>query len=140
MALAACGHPADGRAASGPRGNVRPRAVRPARRARRRVASTGVAHGPREGSADGTRRALRDPLPTAAGAAARRGRGRAMTSGTAQPPDVEPGGAVIVQPSASYSITMRVRLPQRPGLFGLVATAIGNTGAILGAIDLVRVE
>jgi malate dehydrogenase (oxaloacetate-decarboxylating) len=46
----------------------------------------------------------------------------------------------ILQPSASYSITMRVRLPQRPGAFGQVASAIGRTGAILGAIDLVRVE
>ena len=45
-----------------------------------------------------------------------------------------------MQPSASYSITMRVRLPQRPGAFGQVASAIGETGAILGAIDLVGVE
>jgi malate dehydrogenase (oxaloacetate-decarboxylating) len=49
-------------------------------------------------------------------------------------------GAGIVQPSASYSITIRARLPQRPGAFGQVASAIGDTGAILGAIDLVRVE
>ena len=48
--------------------------------------------------------------------------------------------AAVVQPSASYSIVMRVCLPQRPGAFGQVATAIGETGAILGAIDLVRVE
>src|SRR5919198_1378942 len=46
----------------------------------------------------------------------------------------------IVQPSASYSILMRVRLPQRPGSFARVASAIGQTGAILGAIDLVRVD
>jgi malate dehydrogenase (oxaloacetate-decarboxylating) len=52
----------------------------------------------------------------------------------------QPIEAAIVQPSASYSIVMRVRLPQRPGSFGHVATAIGETGAILGAIDLVRVE
>jgi malate dehydrogenase (oxaloacetate-decarboxylating) len=45
-----------------------------------------------------------------------------------------------VRPSASYSITMRVRLLQRPGAFARVAAAIGETGAILGAIDLVRVE
>jgi malate dehydrogenase (oxaloacetate-decarboxylating) len=45
-----------------------------------------------------------------------------------------------LQPSASYSFTMRIRIPQRPGAFGRVATAIGETGAILGAIDLVRVE
>jgi malate dehydrogenase (oxaloacetate-decarboxylating) len=48
--------------------------------------------------------------------------------------------AVTLQPSASYSITMRVRLPQRPGSFANVAAAIGQTGAILGGIDLVRVE
>ena len=34
----------------------------------------------------------------------------------------------ILQPSASYSITMRVRLPQRPGSFALVASAIGAPG------------
>jgi malate dehydrogenase (oxaloacetate-decarboxylating) len=48
--------------------------------------------------------------------------------------------SAILHPSASYSITMRVRLPQRPGAFGQVASAIGRTGAILGAIDLVGVE
>jgi malate dehydrogenase (oxaloacetate-decarboxylating) len=35
---------------------------------------------------------------------------------------------------------MRVRLVQRPGAFAGVAAAIGETGAILGAIDLVRVD
>jgi malate dehydrogenase (oxaloacetate-decarboxylating) len=49
-------------------------------------------------------------------------------------------GAAIVQPSASYSIVIRARLPSRAGAFGQVATTIGNTGAILGAIDLVKVE
>lgn len=48
--------------------------------------------------------------------------------------------AADVQPSASYSITMRVRLRQRPGAFARVAGAIGEIGSILGAIDLVRVE
>jgi len=33
---------------------------------------------------------------------------------------------------------MRVRQRQRPGAFARVAGAIGETGAILGAIDLVR--
>jgi malate dehydrogenase (oxaloacetate-decarboxylating) len=46
----------------------------------------------------------------------------------------------ILPPSACYSITMRVRLQQRPGAFARVASAIGETGSILGAIDLVRVE
>jgi malate dehydrogenase (oxaloacetate-decarboxylating) len=44
------------------------------------------------------------------------------------------------QPSASYSITIRVQLPHTPGSFARVATAIGQAGGILGAIDLVRVE
>jgi len=65
-------------------------------------------------------------------------------AGSSSPPeDVVPSpaeGAAIVQPSASYSITIRARLPQRPGAFGQVASVIGETGAILGAIDLVRVE
>jgi malate dehydrogenase (oxaloacetate-decarboxylating) len=46
----------------------------------------------------------------------------------------------ILQPSASYSITMRLRQRQQPGAFARVAAAIGETGAILGAIDLVRSE
>src|SRR3954471_14709803 len=45
-----------------------------------------------------------------------------------------------LQPSASYSFTMRLELPQRPGAFAGVANVIGNEGAILGAIDLVRVD
>jgi malate dehydrogenase (oxaloacetate-decarboxylating) len=49
-------------------------------------------------------------------------------------------GDLALQPSASYSLTLRVRIPQRPGSFARVAQAIGNAGAILGAIDLVRVE
>jgi malate dehydrogenase (oxaloacetate-decarboxylating) len=48
--------------------------------------------------------------------------------------------APALHPSASYSITMRVRLQQRPGAFARVAGAIGDTGAILGAIDIVRVD
>jgi len=49
-------------------------------------------------------------------------------------------GDLALQPSASYSITLRVRIPQRPGSFARVAQAIGNAGAILGGIDLVRVD
>src|SRR4051794_17779522 len=45
-----------------------------------------------------------------------------------------------LQPSASYSFTMRLELPQRPGAFAAVASVIGAEGAILGAIDLVRVD
>ena len=64
----------------------------------------------------------------------------AGSSSSTQAVAPQPAEVAIVQPSASYSIVMRVRLPQRPGSFGHVATAIGETGAILGAIDLVRVE
>jgi malate dehydrogenase (oxaloacetate-decarboxylating) len=45
-----------------------------------------------------------------------------------------------LQPSASYSVTMRIELPQHPGSFARVAGAIGEQGGVLGAIDLVRVE
>src|ERR1700755_2593648 len=45
-----------------------------------------------------------------------------------------------LQPSASYSFTMRIELRQLPGAFAQVAAVIGDQGAILGAIDLVRVD
>ena len=45
-----------------------------------------------------------------------------------------------LQPSASYSFTMRLHLPQPGAAFALVAHAIAEAEAVLGAIDLVRVE
>jgi malate dehydrogenase (oxaloacetate-decarboxylating) len=42
--------------------------------------------------------------------------------------------------SASFSATLRVRLRDRPGAFGELARVIGETGASLEAIDLVRTE
>jgi malate dehydrogenase (oxaloacetate-decarboxylating) len=45
-----------------------------------------------------------------------------------------------LQPSASYSFTMRLHLPQHGDAFARVADAIQASGALLGAIDLVRVE
>src|SRR3954466_4968213 len=45
-----------------------------------------------------------------------------------------------LQPSASYSFTMRIELRQAPGAFAAVASTIGTEGAMLGAIDLVRVD
>jgi malate dehydrogenase (oxaloacetate-decarboxylating) len=50
------------------------------------------------------------------------------------------GRAHDLMPSASYSLTLRLRIPHDPGAFGSVAVAIGEVGANLGAIDLVRVE
>jgi malate dehydrogenase (oxaloacetate-decarboxylating) len=43
-------------------------------------------------------------------------------------------------PSASFSATVRVRLEDHPGAFARLAAVVGETGASLGAIDLVRVE
>jgi hypothetical protein len=61
--------------------------------------------------------------------------------GTMSPVSVASASSVpSLQPSASYSITMRVRQRQLPRAFARVAGAIGETGAILGAIDLVRAE
>ncbi len=45
-----------------------------------------------------------------------------------------------MHPSASFSATIRVRLDDTPGSFARFAAAIGEAGASLGAIDLVRVE
>src|SRR6185295_10153299 len=47
---------------------------------------------------------------------------------------------MAIQPSASFSATLRVRLEDRPGSFARLATAIADVGGSLGAIDLVRVE
>jgi malate dehydrogenase (oxaloacetate-decarboxylating) len=47
---------------------------------------------------------------------------------------------VRLQPSASYSFTMRLRLPQQGSAFAAVAQAIAEADGMLGAIDLVRVE
>ena len=43
-------------------------------------------------------------------------------------------------PSASFSATLRVHLDNQPGAFAQLASAIGEAGGLLGAIDLVRVE
>ncbi|MFN2455310.1 MAG: NAD-dependent malic enzyme [Pyrinomonadaceae bacterium] len=42
-------------------------------------------------------------------------------------------------PSASYSLTLRVRLASRTGTLGELATAIGRAGGDIGAIDIVSV-
>lgn len=43
-----------------------------------------------------------------------------------------------VQPSASYSLTIRTETTNRPGALGRVTTAIGEEGGDIGAIDIVR--
>jgi malate dehydrogenase (oxaloacetate-decarboxylating) len=47
---------------------------------------------------------------------------------------------VATHHSASYSLTIRALIPHEPGQFARVAAAIGDADAILGAIDLVRVD
>jgi malate dehydrogenase (oxaloacetate-decarboxylating) len=43
-------------------------------------------------------------------------------------------------PSASYSLTLRVRLASRTGTLGELTTAIGRAGGDIGAIDIVNVS
>ncbi len=43
-------------------------------------------------------------------------------------------------PSAQYSLTLRVRIDHRPGMLGKVASAIGDAGGTIGAVDLVQVD
>jgi malate dehydrogenase (oxaloacetate-decarboxylating) len=43
-----------------------------------------------------------------------------------------------VTPSASYSLTVRLSITNRPGMLGRVAMAIGQSGGDIGAVDLVE--
>ncbi|HWF55543.1 MAG TPA: NAD-dependent malic enzyme [Solirubrobacteraceae bacterium] len=43
-------------------------------------------------------------------------------------------------PSAQYSLTIRVEISHIPGMLGKVASAIGDAGGTIGAVDLVGVE
>src|SRR4051795_10737863 len=43
-------------------------------------------------------------------------------------------------PSAQYSITIRVEIEHRPGMLGRVATAIGEAGGTIGAVELLALE
>jgi malate dehydrogenase (oxaloacetate-decarboxylating) len=45
-----------------------------------------------------------------------------------------------VNPSAQYSLTLRVEIDHRPGMLGKVASAIGEAGGTIGAVDLVQVD
>jgi malate dehydrogenase (oxaloacetate-decarboxylating) len=45
-----------------------------------------------------------------------------------------------VTPSAQYSLTLRVEIDHRPGMLGKVASAIGEAGGTIGAVDLVEVD
>src|SRR5713226_10219623 len=41
-------------------------------------------------------------------------------------------------PSASYSLTMRVQIANKPGMLGKVTSAIGEAGGDIGGEDLVE--
>jgi malate dehydrogenase (oxaloacetate-decarboxylating) len=66
----------------------------------------------------------------------------AVADPVAAPVSVVPSDspAPRLQPSASYSFTMRLHMSQHGGAFAQIARAIADTDAMLGAIDLVRVE
>jgi malate dehydrogenase (oxaloacetate-decarboxylating) len=50
--------------------------------------------------------------------------------------DLQP--SIEVQPSASYSLTIRAELSSRPGTLGRATTAIGDAGGDIDAIDIIR--
>jgi malate dehydrogenase (oxaloacetate-decarboxylating) len=43
-------------------------------------------------------------------------------------------------PSAQYSLSLRVEIVHEPGMLGQVASAIGQAGGTIGAVDLVQVD
>jgi malate dehydrogenase (oxaloacetate-decarboxylating) len=47
---------------------------------------------------------------------------------------------VPTTPSAQYSLTIRVEIDHQPGMLGKVASAIGQAGGVIGAVDLVEVN
>jgi malate dehydrogenase (oxaloacetate-decarboxylating) len=49
-------------------------------------------------------------------------------------------GSDVYSPAASYTITMRLRISNRPGQLGLITTRIGEAGGDIGAIDIVEVQ
>src|ERR1043166_5437978 len=47
---------------------------------------------------------------------------------------------VSLPTSAQYSLTIRVEIDHRPGMLGRVASAIGEAGGVIGAVDLISIE
>ena len=43
-------------------------------------------------------------------------------------------------PTTTYSMTLRAQYPNKPGMLGQIASAIGEAGGDIGAVDLVRTE
>jgi malate dehydrogenase (oxaloacetate-decarboxylating) len=46
----------------------------------------------------------------------------------------------VASPSAQYSLTIRVQIDHKPGMLGRVASAIGDAGGVIGAVDLISVD
>ena len=63
-----------------------------------------------------------------------------MTDPADNKPTPTSDGGHAMAPTASYSITVRAKIPDLPGNFARVATAIGEAGGKLGAIDLVEIR
>jgi malate dehydrogenase (oxaloacetate-decarboxylating) len=42
----------------------------------------------------------------------------------------------VPQPAISFSLIMRLEMPNEPGAFGLLANAIGDAGGTIGAVDM----
>ena len=63
------------------------------------------------------------------------GQARARRAGSRGIPEE---GRMANAPSASYSLTVRVRLANRPGMLGKLTSAIGKAGGDIGAVDLVE--
>jgi malate dehydrogenase (oxaloacetate-decarboxylating) len=47
---------------------------------------------------------------------------------------------VPLTPSAQFSLTIRVQIEHKPGMLGRVASAIGQAGGTIGAVDLISVD
>jgi malate dehydrogenase (oxaloacetate-decarboxylating) len=47
---------------------------------------------------------------------------------------------VPLTPSAQYSLTIRMEIEHKPGMLGRVASAIGQAGGTIGAVDLISVD
>src|SRR3954454_14020259 len=63
-----------------------------------------------------------------------------QSPGVAAGPDRLESEQMSPSPSAQYSLTIRVEIADRPGMLGMVASAIGQAGASIGSIDLVEVK
>src|SRR5579883_316910 len=58
------------------------------------------------------------------------------TTETKQPRMNETSSNKLLQPSASYSLTLRLKIRNIPGMLGKITSLIGDTGADIGAIDI----